>query len=59
MTHSETIEITGPHENAVQNFIHEMRKQADEGRRYGVDINVRRVDTVETDEPTEFKSANE
>lgn len=38
------VEISSDHENAVENYLHEMKKQADEGQRFGVDIQIRRVE---------------
>ena len=38
------VEISSDHQNAVENYLHEMKKQANEGKRFGVDISVRRVD---------------
>ena len=44
MSHTQTIQIKADAENHVQSFLHEIRKQADEASRYGVEIEVRRVD---------------
>ena len=41
--YSELVKIESDHENAVENFIHEMKKQTDEASRFGVDISVTRV----------------
>ena len=59
MTYTRTIEIEGPHENAVENFIHTVIKNANDGQRYGVELDVRRVDNHETDESAEFSKASE
>lgn len=42
-TYSELVKIESDHENAVENFIHTIKATADDGRRYGVDISVTRV----------------
>ena len=44
MSYTQTIQINADAENHVQSFLHEIRKQADEASRYGVEIEVRRVD---------------
>jgi len=44
MSYTQTIQIKADAENHVQSFLHEIRKQADEASRYGVEIEVRRVD---------------
>ena len=44
MSYTQTIQIKADAENHVQSFLHEIRKQADEASRYGVEIDVRRVD---------------
>lgn len=59
MSYKRTIEIEGPHENAVESFIHELRKQADDGQRFGIDLTIRRVKNHETSESTEFKTGSE
>ena len=42
--YNQTIEISGENQNSVENFIHEIRKQASDAGRYGVNIQIRRVD---------------
>ena len=42
--YKQTIEISGENQNSVENFIHEIRKQASDAGRYGVNIEIRRVD---------------
>ena len=42
--YKQTIEISGENQNSVENFIHEIRKQSDDASRYGVSIEIRRVD---------------
>jgi len=44
MSHTQIIQIKSDSQNHVQNFLHEIRKHADEASRYGVEIDVRRVD---------------
>lgn len=44
MSYKRTIEIKGPHENAVESFIHEVRKNADNAQRYGVNLQISRVE---------------
>jgi len=44
MSYTQTIEIKADAENHVENFLHEVRKQADEASRYGVEIEISRVD---------------
>ena len=56
MSYKRTIEIEGPNENAIESFIHEIKKQADDGSRYGVDIEIRRVDQAESDQEVEFSN---
>ena len=41
--YSAIIEIKSDHANAVESFVHEIIKQADEGSRYGVNIDVTRL----------------
>jgi len=47
--HTRIIAVSSEHENSVENFIHEIRKQADEAHRFGVEINVERVELQEAD----------
>ena len=42
--YKQAIEISSDHENAVENFIHEVKKQANEGERYGVRIEINRIE---------------
>jgi len=44
MTYKQTVEIKGDNRNAVESFIHEAKKQADEADKFGVDISIRRVE---------------
>lgn len=48
MTKTETlhIEIKGP-ENSVESYVHELYKSADEGERFGVKIDIERINTEE------------
>ena len=56
MSYKTTIEIEGPHEKAVENFVHTIIKEADNGSRYGVNLSVRRVDMPESTESVEFSN---
>ena len=47
--YTQTIEISGENQNSVENFIHEIRKQASDAGRYGVNIEIRRVDVSDKD----------
>ena len=47
--YKQTIEISGENQNSVENFIHEIRKQASDAGRYGVNIEIRRVDVSDKD----------
>jgi len=47
--HTRIIAVSSEHQNSVENFIHEIRKQADEAHRFGVEINVERVELQEAD----------
>ena len=47
--HTRIIAVSSEHENSVENFIHEIRKQADEAHRFGVEINVERVELQEAE----------
>lgn len=54
--HSIFVEISSDHENAVESFYHNAVKQANEGRRFGVEINIRRVDPSELQELEGFEN---
>lgn len=45
--HTRLIEISADDENSVESFLNNVRKQASEGQRYGVNIKIRRVDKSE------------
>ena len=47
--HTRIIAVSSEHENSVENFVHEIRKQADEAHRFGVEIEVERIDVEEVD----------
>jgi ribosome-associated translation inhibitor RaiA len=47
--YSQTIEISAESQNHVEQAIHEFQKHIDDARRYGVDIQIRRVDVSEKD----------
>jgi hypothetical protein len=51
------LKIECDHSNGAQSFYHEIKKQARDGQRYGVNIDVERVKLEETE--TGFKKANE
>jgi len=51
------IKISGEASNHVESFIHEIIKQSKDGRRFGVDLEVERIDLPE--ETDGFKQANE
>jgi hypothetical protein len=53
-----TLQISGDRSNHVENFIHQVRKNADDAHRFGVDIDIRRIDNPQ-EETAEFKSAKE
>jgi hypothetical protein len=42
--YSQTIQITSDSQNHVESFIHEIIKQSNDAGRYGVEIEVTRVD---------------
>jgi hypothetical protein len=47
--YSQTIEITSDSQNHVESFIHEIIKQSNDAGRYGVKIEVKRVDVSDKD----------
>jgi len=53
-----TLELEGP-ERVIENVYHELVKETQNAKRYGHDVSVRRVNSAETDEPAEFRTANE
>jgi len=53
-----TLEIEGP-QRVVENVYHELVKETQNAKRYGHNVSVQRVGSVETDESTEFRTANE
>ena len=59
MTYRKTVEIEGPHENAVESFLNTIRKTADDGKRYGVEIQIAVIDSPKSDQKATFESANE
>jgi len=56
MSYKTTIEIEGPHENAVESFVATVIKNADDGSRYGVNLKIRRVDQSDSAESVEFSN---
>ena len=51
------IKISGT-EQAVEQAIHELKKESDNAQRYGVELSVERLD-VESGNPAEFNSGDE
>jgi hypothetical protein len=47
--YSQTIQITSDSQNHVESFIHEIIRQSNDAGRYGVEIEVTRVDVSDTD----------
>ena len=52
------LRISGEASNHVESLFHELVKQADDGHRYGVNLEVERIEDPET-ETSEFQKANE
>lgn len=42
--HSTYIKISSDHENATESFLHTIKNIAADGERYGVDIEIERID---------------
>jgi hypothetical protein len=51
------LKISGEASMQVESFVHEIRKNAADGQRFGVNLDVERVKIEETE--TGFKKANE
>ena len=47
--HSIIIEIQSDQENAAEQIVNQLHKEASEAKRYGVDIQVRRVEIPKSD----------
>ena len=57
--HVEYLRISGDAPNHVESFIHEVRKSAAEGQRYGVNLDVEKVELPEENDDAEFEKASE
>ena len=53
--HTRVIEISSDTENAVESFLHTIKNVADEGGRYGVEIEINRVEVKEGQEVSGFE----
>jgi len=53
--YSVCLRISGPASNNVESFIHEIIKRSDEGHRFGVDLDVERIDDP-SEESTDFSN---
>jgi len=47
--HSIVVEITSDQQNAAEQMVNQLHKEASEAKRYGVDIQVRRVEISKSD----------
>jgi hypothetical protein len=48
--HSILVEISSDQQNATEQVLNQLRKEASDAKRYGVDINIRRVNASELQE---------
>jgi len=53
MSHTIKLEITAESQNHAESLVHEIRKQADEASRYGVDVSIDRI-PEETEHEADF-----
>ena len=53
--HKRVIEISSDTENAVESFLHTIKNVADDGGRYGVEIEINRVEVKEGQEVSGFE----
>lgn len=57
--HVEYLRISGDAANHVESFIHEIKKNAADGQRYGVTLDVEKIDLPEENEESGFEKASE